>query len=291
MGANTVPLIHLGQHVADYHWRPRLPTNLAPRPCLHPVRTLAGTEVTEFRPADHPHHLGVSVAVPDVAGTNFWGGRTFVTARGPVMLPNHGTQRHLAWHLHAPGEIVQSLHWCGANGESLLSEQRRIATVAAADWWALDFTFELTNITSLPLSFASPATHGRPGAGYGGFFWRAPRTDAPVRAFGPDDRRGEPGLHGKYAAWLALTGYAPGGAPWTLVFVPAPTARLSDRWFVRTRDYPGVGSALAWDRPMLLPAGGVLRRRIVTIVADGRLSVSAAGEAAAMVARDAAAAD
>src|SRR4051794_37820751 len=123
MGANTRPLIHHGQHVGDYHWRPRLPTNLAPRPCLHPVRTLGGTVVTEFRPADHPHHLGVSVAGADVAGTNFWGGRTFVTARGPVMLPNHGTQRHLAWHLHSPGEIVQSLRWCGANGESLLSEQ------------------------------------------------------------------------------------------------------------------------------------------------------------------------
>ena len=45
--------------------RPELPARLSPRPCLHPVTTLAGTAVTELSPADHIHQLGVGVAVSD----------------------------------------------------------------------------------------------------------------------------------------------------------------------------------------------------------------------------------
>src|SRR5690348_15396559 len=59
-----------GVPVAEYVWRPDLPRTLSPRPYLHPVRTLAGTSVTELQPADHPHHLGVSVAVSDLGGAN-----------------------------------------------------------------------------------------------------------------------------------------------------------------------------------------------------------------------------
>ncbi|BCB86203.1 DUF6807 family protein [Phytohabitans suffuscus] len=44
-----------------------------------------------------------------------------------------------------------------------------------------------------------------------------------------------------------------------------------DIWFVRSRDYAGVGSSLAWDQPLVVAAGTALRRRIITVVADGRL--------------------
>jgi hypothetical protein len=69
------------------------PAKLAPRPYLHPVRSLAGTVATQSEPADHRHHLGLSIAFPDVNGTNFWGGSTYTPASGPVLLDNHGVQR------------------------------------------------------------------------------------------------------------------------------------------------------------------------------------------------------
>ena len=43
-------------------------------------------------------------------------------------------------------------------------------------------------------------------------------------------------------------------------------------WFVRVRDYPGLGSALAWDRPVSLQSGDMLHRRFDIAIADGRLS-------------------
>jgi hypothetical protein len=49
------------------------------------------------------------------------------------------------------------------------------------------------------------------------------------------------------------------------------------------RDYPGVGSALAWDHPTILPAGGVLQRRFDVAIADGRLTEAESRELATEV--------
>jgi hypothetical protein len=38
---------------------------------------------------------------------------------------------------------------------------------------------------------------------------------------------------------------------------------------VRSDDYAGVCSALAWDRPLVVPAGGTLTRQLSVLVADG----------------------
>lgn len=268
---SDVVSLRLTDHaVADYVWQPRLPLSVSPRPFLHPVRTLAGTEVTELMPADHPHHLGVGVAIADVGGVNFWGGRTFVPGRGPTDLRNHGTQHHQNLGTHSFSSLDHDLRWTGPDGVDLLHERRSISAVAVDDVaWALDFSYELTNMTALPLAFASPATNGRPGAGYGGFFWRARRDGQRVEVLGPD-RAGVRHLHGSRARWLALAG-GDSDAPWSLVFVPDQQAQGIDPWFVRHDDYAGVGSSLAWDRPLVVAQGAGIRRRIVTLVVDGRL--------------------
>ncbi|MCX4709568.1 PmoA family protein [Streptomyces griseus] len=240
------------------------------RPRLHPVSTLAGRTVTQERPADHPHHLGVSIAVPDVSGRNFWGGRTYVRGQGPTALDNHGVQRCLGLERHGPGGFTQSLAW-EADGVELLRERRTVnALELSATAWALDLSFALTNRSADDLSVGSPATNGRPGAGYGGFFWRAPKEAAPPDVF-TADRAGEEAVHGRAADWLALAGDG-----WTLVFAGAGEETRRDPWFVRTAEYPGVGSSLAADERLPVPAGATVVRRIVTVVADSRLDREAA---------------
>ncbi|OKK08541.1 oxidoreductase [Streptomyces sp. CB03234] len=263
-----------GRPVGRYLTRPDLAARLSPRPYLHPVTTLKGTPVTEERPEDHLHHLGVSVAVPDVAGHNFWGGRTFVRDQGPTELDNHGVQLHDGWKLRDPDGFVEDLSW-RAGGRELLRERRTVAaTELASTAWALDFTFSLTNPGPETLSIGSPATNGRHGAGYGGFFWRAPKEAAPPAAF-TEDADGEATVHGRTADWLALM-----GTDWTLVFAGATDETRRDPWFVRTGEYPGVGSALAWEERLDIAAGDTVVRRVVTVVADGALD---RGEAAALV--------
>src|SRR3954451_5082222 len=263
-----------GRPVGRYVTRPELPPRLSPRPYLHPVTTLTGTAVTELSPADHPHHLGVGVAVPDVEGHNFWGGRTFVADRGPTELDNHGAQRHASFQLRDPDGFVEELRWVAAGGE-LLRERRTVAVTELTGLaWALDFTFSLTNVTAEPLSIGSPATNGRPGAAYGGFFCRAGKEEDPPRVV-TADREGEEAVHGTRADWIALA-----GATWTLVFAGATQDTRRDPWFVRAAEYPGVGSSLASEARLPLPPGETVVRRVVTVVADGRLSRL---EAAALV--------
>ncbi|MFF3320579.1 PmoA family protein [Streptomyces sp. NPDC003035] len=259
-----------GHTVARYVLRPELAPDHSPRPYLHPVSTLSGVPVTEQLPEDHPHHLGAGVAVPDVAGFNFWGGRTFVRDQGPTALDNHGVQRHEGFKLRDPDGFVEELSWV-AGERVLLREHRTVAAVPLTDGaWALDLTFSLTNATDEELSFGSPATNGRPGAAYGGFFWRAPLESAAPEVFGAD-ADGERAVHGARADWVALAGEG-----WTLVFAGATEETRRDPWFVRAAEYPGVGSSLASAERLRVAAGGTVVRRVVTVVADGRLDRDAA---------------
>ncbi|MFG2355645.1 PmoA family protein [Streptomyces sp. NPDC048521] len=275
MTSHDSPVLRVaGRPVGRYVTRPEPPVRLSPRPYLHPVTTLAGTAVTEAAPADHAHHLGVGVAVPDVEGHNFWGGRTFVRGRGPTELDNHGTQRHASFQLRDPDGFVEELRWVAA-GKELLRERRTVAaTGLTGTAWALDFTFSLTNVSAGPLTLGSPATNGRPGAAYGGFFWRARKEDSVPDVY-TADREGEAEVHGSRADWIALA-----GAGWTLVFAGATEETRRDPWFVRATEYPGVGSSLASAQRLPVEPGATVVRRVVTVVADGRPD---RGEAAALV--------
>ncbi|MBU2668351.1 PmoA family protein [Actinoplanes bogorensis] len=232
--------------VATYVLDPPLDIRLAPRPYLHPVRTLGGTVVTDELCFDHPWHLGASVTIADVNGWNFWGGRTYVRDQGYTWLDDHGTIRHDGWE---GSGLVERLRWNDGDGRTQLTERREISAAAAAGGWELTMTYSLTSIRDTALG--SPATNGRDGgAGYGGFFWRCP----PGRAVASEP-------HGSAAESVTLTV----DDRYSLTF-----RGLSgdDRWFIRTDDYIGVGAALAWERPLLIPAGETLTRTMSVLIRD-----------------------
>lgn len=163
-------VVHLaGRDVARYRWRVDLPAGVSPRPHLHPVCTLGGVEVSEVSPGDHVHHLGVGVAIADVGGNNFWGGRTYVPGRGSTWLRDHGSQRHLRFGRRATDGFVEHLEWLDPDGVPVLGEERAVSARALdGSCWMLDFSFTLTNLAADPPAIRSSATKGRTGAGYGG---------------------------------------------------------------------------------------------------------------------------
>ncbi|MGI5149869.1 PmoA family protein [Plantactinospora sp. CA-294935] len=264
-----------GRDVARYTWRPDLPLAMSPRPYLHPVRTLAGSTVTDAAPDSHPHQLGISIAAPDVGGRNFWGGRTFVAGHGPAWLDNHGFQRHRRWLRHTGEELVHTLVWTDAHDRTLLAEQRAI-TCRPVDGtaWTLGLHTRLANVTDRPLTIRSPAAQGRAGAGYGGFFWRGPAVADTARILSPAGTDAT-AVNGSLTGWVAVTATGDAG-PWTVLFVPGDDTTARDKWFVRARDYLGVGSSLTWDRPLVLGPAETITRHLVTVVVDGALSVATA---------------
>lgn len=254
--------------VATHRSGDSVSAELSPRPYLHPVRTLAGTEVTETFPADHRHHLGVSVTLADVSGASFWGGRTFTREQGSVMLDNHGRQEHLAWVDRSAGRATELLSWNGPEGTELLREERALRALPLdTTTWVLDLRSSLRNTSGRELGIGSPATNGRPGAGYGGVFWRAPIGDQAPSVTGPDGMSGEEALHGSRARWLSLSSTTAEGSTWTLLFLqPGPR---TDPWFLRAKEYPGLCPAPAWDTRLSLAAGQTLELGLRTAVTDG----------------------
>jgi hypothetical protein len=247
-----------------------LPAVLAPRPFLHPISTLAGTVVTDAQPDDHRWHLGLSVALQDVAGANLWGGRTYVRDQGYTWRDDHGRQVHRGWQERSAGGFRQVLAWQGPSGATLLEELRTVAASPAdlPGAWLVDLSFALRNPTSGPVELGSPATHGRAGAGYGGLFWRLPPTAAAGRVF-TADTEGEAATHGSRAPWLACS--VDGAAPFTVALCGRDEVTASDPWFVRVDDYPGLGSQLAAVDPVRLAPAGTVRRSFRALVADGVL--------------------
>ncbi|MEV1286375.1 PmoA family protein [Micromonospora sp. NPDC049679] len=260
--------------VAEYVVAPQIDPRYSPRPYLHPVRTLGGVPVTDALPEDHRWHLGVSVTMQDVSGTNLWGGRTYVRDAGYTWRDDHGRIEHDAWLSHTDDHFAERLRWCDPTGATLLTEERRIAAraivgrdhTATGDAWLLDVAYTLTAPTGRDVALGSPATNGRPGgAGYGGFFWRvAPGTSETFTASADGEER----VNGSTEPWVALVGRGVGGSPYTLVFSGLGDG---DHWFVRTGIYPGVCVALAYDQPLVIAAGAAVRRRHTVLVADGAL--------------------
>ncbi|MGM1061666.1 DUF6807 family protein [Saccharothrix sp. Mg75] len=231
-----VPWSPLGA-AARYGWDAEPLPLVVPRPALHPVRTLGGVVVTGEHPDDHPWHRGIGLALPDVNGVNLWGGRNYVPGEGYV--PGElGVVREVG-----PGELA----WCDSAGEELVRERRRLRRRVVEGGWELEWTSVLSARSGAVLH--SPGSKGRAGAGYGGWFWRLPDLDPlTVRVFSPNGA-GEEEVNGRSAPWLAVVVADP-HRPWTAV-LSGPT----DPWFVRVTQYQGVGSALAWDRPLVLRPG------------------------------------
>jgi len=101
------------------------------------------------------------------------------------------------------------------------------------------------------------------------------------------DASGEDDVNGSVASWLAFSAdFAAGpGEDGTasIVFTAGDHDTAADPWFVRVRDYPGVGSAVAWEATTTVPATG-LTRRYLSAVIDGTISETEADEVAALLA-------
>jgi hypothetical protein len=264
-----------GQDLFRYVHHPRDPQLESPRPYFHPLATLGGDVVTVYRPHDHVWHKGLALSMPNVGQDNFWGGPTFRDG-GYVQLPNDGAMRHVAFDQASvtggQARVAERLTWVTEAGQPVISERRQFTAAAWPDdrAWGLSFQATLTNTTSGTIVFGSPTTEGRPNAGYGGLFWRGPRSFTGGRVTLPDAAGGDE-LMGRRAPWLAFSGQHDEHGRWsTLVFADDP-ANFSypSQWFARSTPFAAACPAPFFDKTHELPAGGELTLRYGIAIADG----------------------
>ena len=250
----------------------------APKPYVHPLRTLAGDVVTDYRPNDHRWHKGLSLTASHLSGANLWGGNSYVHGEGYLALPERvGSMRHTGFDEVSAADgravIAERLTWHPYGGELWAEETRRVE-VHDVDLdsrsWALTWTSAITNRRAEPLLFGSPTTAGRDMAGYTGLFWRGPRAFRDGRIIGP---HGEgPELMGTQGEWLALSGEhdgTDGHATVVLAHAPENADGHPAHWFVRNEPFAAVAPSWAFFEELELPPGETLSRRYRVIVADG----------------------
>ncbi|HEX4814605.1 MAG TPA: DUF6807 family protein, partial [Nonomuraea sp.] len=136
--------------------------------------------------------------------------------------------------------------------------------------WALVFETEMTNVSGGTLDFGSPTTKGRDNAGYGGLFWRGPRSFTGGIIQSPAGPGGDE-LRGTRAEWFGFRGRHDGtGDHSTLVIVDdAANPRHPPRWFARSEQFAGLCPAPFFSEELALPDGERLRFRYAVVVADG----------------------
>lgn len=275
---DSIELRYQGQTLFSYVYEPDTQTSESPRPYFHPLRTLAGNEVTIQRPYDHLWHIGLSMTASNLSGENFWGGPSYVRETGYTQLANNGRMQHIKWQeISCADDVrcIEQLQWITQAGETWINEERQIAVSEidpAGGYWSLDLSFQLTNVTRQPLVFGSPTTEGRPEAGYGGLFWRGPRsflhgTILAANMEGPE-------IMGQMSPWLAFTGWHDGNAEQsTLIFMDQPgNPRYPNKWFVRNDPYACVSCSFMFDEEYTLQPEETLALAYRVVLGNGAWS-------------------
>ena len=247
-----------------YVYAPGTPANESPRPFAHPVCSLAGDVLTNFRPNDHPWHHALSLTLTSVDGVNFWGGPTHHATDDYQWRDNHGAQVHRAWLALAPERLEERLDWCEPkSGRELLHEYRVLETTVASGAWSLRWSSELMNVTGHDLALGNyHSLGGLAGSHYTGLQFRGARElldehgDATIGITADGGLAGEAAVHGAAAHWMEWSCQHDGTLRRTHIRFENPGGPI--RWFVRAKQ-PLAAFAFHREQAHALAAGGTLR--------------------------------
>jgi hypothetical protein len=224
--SDDLKLVMVGDHAAEIHrvgggmllryvYRPDTSVDESARPYVHPVNTLAGELLTNFRPNDHRWHHGLNFTINCLSGYNFWGGATYRPADGYQLRADHGTQQHTGWLQREANYLAHTLDWrVGADGERLLQERRELTvTILSSRDWSLRWNATLKNITGRTLQLGQyHSNQGLAGSHYSGLQFRGARellddhSDAAIGIFAEGGLSGEGAVHGTAVRWMEWHG-------------------------------------------------------------------------------------
>lgn len=251
--------------LSRYVYAPETEAKESPKPYFHPVNSLAGDTLTNFRPNDHPWHHALSFTLNNVSGANFWGGPTCLKPDGYKWRDDHGVQQHIAWtKLEAHGNtatLAHTLEWRRL-GEVIFREERTITINVTASAWALHWRSRLVNATGRVLSLGNPASNGGlAGSHYTGLQFRGAREllddhlDPTIKIVAEGGLEGIPAVHGASARWMEWHGQLDETLRRVIIRFENNTGPL--HWFVR-RNYPLAAFPVQFDQNLEVAAGADL---------------------------------
>jgi hypothetical protein len=107
---------HAGVALFRYVYQSQVDAWETAEPYIHPLRTLSGEVVTNFRPHDHVWHHGLTMTMGDIKGENFWGGKTYDRATAIVRRSFEGGRILAADGLEGPEVLGKRAAWLAFTG-------------------------------------------------------------------------------------------------------------------------------------------------------------------------------
>ena len=259
--------VYSAEHLlCRYVYVPGTAHNESARPYFHPVNSLAGDTLTNFRPNAHPWHHGLSFTLTNVSGWNFWGGPTCRREDGYKWREDHGEQQHVAWTrceaAGAAATLAHTLEW--RTPTELFFREERTVTLAvnSATEWTLRWRARVVNVSGRELLLGNPCSFGGlAGSHYTGLQFRGARAllddhgDATIRLMAEGGEEGEKAVHGAAGRWMEWHGQLDGSLHRVTLRFENPASPL--RWFVR-RGYPLAAFPVQVDQNLALAPGAAL---------------------------------
>jgi len=256
--ATNLALLHSGKIVWQLVFDPA-----QGKPYIHPLATLAGTEITALRPADHPWHRGLWWSWKYINHTNYWeedkktglsDGRTDITRVQAQVASNFSARVELDLSYHLPQQ------------PPVMREQRRLVFHPPTDAgrYAIDWIATFTAQQDLLLDRTPPHrdSQGRiSGGSYAGLGLRFPRSFINVWTFlnsaGECGKQREGSGYG--ARWLDFSGPLSDGQTAGVTVLDNPAnVRHPTPWYWNP-SLPFLCAALLANEPLQLKAGDTLK--------------------------------
>jgi hypothetical protein len=182
--------------------------------------------------------------------------------------------------------LTQDLTWVTEQAQTWFAERRRIGVQVLPDAgaWALTFETAMRNVSGRGITIGSPTTEGRPSAGYGGLFWRGPRSFTGGRVVTPDGEGGDEYM-GWRGPWLAFAGRHDGHSRASTVLMADSPGNFSypSQWFVRSQPFACVCPAPFFAAEHTIASGDTLNLSYAVAIADGDLGVAACQDLAGRI--------
>lgn len=246
-----------------YVFQPDTPMEESPRPYAHPVNSLAGEVLTNFRPNDHRWHHALSFTINCLAGHNFWGGVSYRKADGYQWRGDQGYQRHAAWREKSASHLAHTLDWYTGAGELLLWEERALMfALVSPKAWSLRWVATLKNVSEKPLALGQyHSSQALTGSHYTGLQFRGARDlldehgDDSIGIFADGTLSGESAIHGTAAPWIEWRGQKDTSQRKVVIRFANNTGPI--HWFLRRKN-PLVAFPFQYDRDFILEADAML---------------------------------
>ena len=256
-----------GRELWRYTFLPTAPADESPRPVFHPLYSIDGDILTNFRPNDHPWHHGLSMTLTSVNGVNFWGGPSHRAKDSYQWRDDHGQQQHIDWIEKSPERLIQLLAWIDPQqkGAVVVEETRTLTTKVRDDGWTLVWTSRLTNPGSAALQCDNyHSLGGLAGSHYTGLQFRGARGlldqhgDASIGFKNSAGQSTIDEVHGKEADWVEWATQHDGSLRRTKIKFDSPSGPIP--WFIRPAD-PMVVFPPHGENSWSIPAGGSVELR------------------------------